>query len=68
MPFNEFGVPSGRQEYEIQDHYHSEITRPIKLICVGSGISGMYLAFSMISKLESYHLTIYEKNKEVGGT
>lgn len=48
--------------------YHSEITKPIKAICVGVGMSGMCLAFMMKKHLESFELTIYEKNADIGGT
>lgn len=55
-------------EYEIQDFYHSQITSPVKVICIGSGVSGMCLAYKMLKGLESFDLTIYEKNKDIGGT
>ncbi|KAF7554982.1 hypothetical protein G7Z17_g2508 [Cylindrodendrum hubeiense] len=55
-------------KYEIEDLYHSEIKKPMKMICVGSGMSGMYLAFRILKRMQSFDLTIYEKNPDVGGT
>lgn len=54
--------------YEIEDLYHSEIKKPMKVICVGSGMSGMYLAFRILKRMQSFALAIYEKNPDVGGT
>lgn len=39
-----------------------------KIICVGAGASGLYLAYSCERKMQNYKLTIYEKNHDVGGT
>jgi hypothetical protein len=61
------GVTNGH-EYDVQNLYHSQITKPIKAICIGSGISGMCLAFTMLKSMSSFELTIYEKNKDIGGT
>lgn len=54
--------------YAVPNWYHSEIIRPIKVICIGAGISGLCLAYKMTKTLESFQLTIYEKNDDVGGT
>jgi cation diffusion facilitator CzcD-associated flavoprotein CzcO len=54
--------------YEIQPWYHSQVLKPIKVICIGAGISGLCLAYKMEKLLESFQLTIYEKNHDVGGT
>ena len=54
--------------YEVPTWYHSEIVRPIKVICIGAGISGLCLAYKMTRMLDSFQLTIYEKNADVGGT
>ncbi|KAJ9610031.1 hypothetical protein H2200_006361 [Cladophialophora chaetospira] len=56
------------QSYEVPNWYHSEIVRPIKVICIGAGISGLCLAYKMTKILDSFDLTIYEKNADVGGT
>lgn len=55
-------------EYEVQDLYHSQPQKPMRIICVGSGISGLCLAFKLSQRMEWFDLTIYEKNKDVGGT
>ncbi|KIW84914.1 hypothetical protein Z517_00302 [Fonsecaea pedrosoi CBS 271.37] len=56
------------EPYMVPDRYHSQITRPLKVICIGAGISGLCLAYKMIRGLEKFSLTIYEKNKDIGGT
>lgn len=57
-----------KEDYQVQDLYHSQITKPLKIICVGNGISGLYLAFRLCQRMESFELAIYEKNGDVGGT
>ncbi|KAH0831570.1 putative sterigmatocystin biosynthesis monooxygenase stcW [Fonsecaea pedrosoi] len=54
--------------YQVPEWYHSEVLRPIKVICIGAGISGLCLAYKMMTLLDSFELTIYEKNDDVGGT
>jgi len=56
------------QEYIVPNLYHSQITKPIKVVCIGAGISGLCLAYKMAKGLESFALTIYEKNADIGGT
>lgn len=54
--------------YVVPELYHSQITRPIKIINIGCGFSGLCLAYKMMKEMESFELTIYEKNKDIGGT
>lgn len=42
--------------------------RPLKVIYVGAGISGIMAAIRMPEKVQNLDLTIYDKNPEVGGT
>lgn len=42
--------------------------RPLKLIYIGAGISGITGAIEFMKRLPSLDLVIYEKNPEVGGT
>ncbi|KAK4934628.1 hypothetical protein LTR10_024159 [Elasticomyces elasticus] len=42
--------------------------RPMKVICVGCGISGILTGIRLPQQIENLELTIYEKNPEVGGT
>jgi cation diffusion facilitator CzcD-associated flavoprotein CzcO len=57
-----------QDEYQIAPLHHSEVTEPIRVICVGSGISGLCLAYKMMKSIPLFELTIYEKNKDIGGT
>ena len=42
--------------------------RPIRVICIGAGYSGIYLAIRIPERLRNVNLTVYEKNADVGGT
>ena len=42
--------------------------RPIKLIYIGAGISGIIGAIEFMKKVPHLDLIIYEKNPEIGGT
>lgn len=44
-----------------------ENQRPIKVIVIGSGYSGIYLGIRLPERLRNCELVIYEKNKGVGG-
>lgn len=44
-------------------------SRPLKVICVGAGFSGVSLAHEIASgRLDNMQLTVYEKNAAIGGT
>ena len=42
--------------------------RPIKMIYIGAGVSGIVGAIEFIKRVPNLQLVIYEKNPEVGGT
>jgi cation diffusion facilitator CzcD-associated flavoprotein CzcO len=42
--------------------------RPIKVIYIGAGVSGICSAIRLPEKVKNLELTIYDKNPEVGGT
>lgn len=44
-----------------------ENQRPIKVIVVGAGYSGIYLGIRIPERLRNCELVIYEKNKGFGG-
>lgn len=41
---------------------------PIKVICVGAGLSGILTAIRLPQRVPNVQLTIYEKNHDIGGT
>lgn len=45
-----------------------ENQRPIKVIVIGAGYSGVYLGIRIPERLRNCELTIYEKNAGIGGT
>ena len=42
--------------------------RPLKIICIGAGISGILAAIRIQERLKEFELVIYDKNEELGGT
>lgn len=42
--------------------------RPIKVICIGAGFSGILTAIRFPQKIPNLELVIYEKNADIGGT
>ncbi|KIW75704.1 hypothetical protein Z517_10447 [Fonsecaea pedrosoi CBS 271.37] len=42
--------------------------RPIKVICIGAGISGMLTAIRFPQKIKNLDLVIYDKSDDIGGT
>lgn len=42
--------------------------RPIKVICIGAGISGILTAIRFPQHIKNLSLTVYEKNEGPGGT
>lgn len=42
--------------------------RPIRVVVVGAGASGLNIARHMELHMKNYELAIYEKNADVGGT
>ena len=42
--------------------------RPLKVICIGAGISGILSAIRIQERLKDFELVVYDKNEELGGT
>lgn len=42
--------------------------RPLKVICIGAGMSGILAGIRFPQKIGNLDFTIYEKNSEIGGT
>lgn len=55
------------QNYKVLDQPHGAPSN-FKIIGIGAGASGLYLAYSCMKRMQNYNLTIYEKNRDVGGT
>lgn len=45
-----------------------DAARPLKVICIGAGISGILAAINLPQQVQKLDLTIYDKNEELGGT
>ncbi|TPR02432.1 Bacterial alpha-L-rhamnosidase family protein [Aspergillus niger] len=63
---------NGRQQASSSSPFISERPidqpRPLKLIYIGAGISGIVAAIQFLKAVPHLELTIYEKNPELGGT
>lgn len=53
-------------EWRLDKPIHTE--RPVKVICIGAGASGLQLAYKLQKHISDFNLTVYEKNPEVSGT
>lgn len=42
--------------------------RPVRLVCVGAGATGLQIAYKAERILKNVTLQIYEKNHDIGGT
>ena len=42
--------------------------RPVKIIYIGAGISGIVAGIKFPERIRNLNLTIYDKNPELGGT
>lgn len=45
-----------------------DYARPIRVICIGAGVSGILTAARSPKEIPNIKLTIYEKNSDIGGT
>ncbi|KAM0820834.1 putative Sterigmatocystin biosynthesis monooxygenase stcW [Seiridium cardinale] len=61
----EFTLPSQRVPI---DQRPVDYSRPIKVICIGAGISGILTGIRFPQHIKNLDLVIYEKNKGLGGT
>lgn len=60
-------VESGAEPYLVQEKPLGE-PRPIRVIAIGAGASGLNLARQIDQYMTNVDLTIYEKSDDVGGT
>lgn len=60
-------IMNPKKRYQILDQLHGTRSR-FKIIGIGAGASGLYLAYSCNKRMQDYDLTIYEKNGDIGGT
>jgi hypothetical protein len=42
--------------------------KPVRVICIGAGASGINIAYQVSKHLKNVTLMVYEKNLDVGGT
>lgn len=62
------GVSNGaKPQWELHDK-PVENQRPIKVIVIGAGYSGIYLGIRIPERIRNCELVIYDKNDGIGGT
>lgn len=42
--------------------------RHLRVICIGAGVSGIYMAYKLKHYFTNFSLDVYEKNPDTGGT
>jgi hypothetical protein len=63
------GIPNGTAAPAFKLHDSPiENLRPLKVIVIGAGYSGIYCGIRIPERLRNVELVIYEKNAGVGGT
>ena len=60
------GSITGLHHPRLKKPIHS--ARPMRVVCVGAGASGLCFAYKIQRSFENFSLTVYEKNAEVSGT
>ncbi|KAG9770432.1 FAD/NAD(P)-binding domain-containing protein, partial [Aureobasidium melanogenum] len=63
----EYPTSAWRPKLELEDRGIDEI-RPLRVVVVGAGLSGILAGILLPAKVPGLDLTIYEKNADVGGT
>ena len=62
-------MPSAKQDYTFQIPEHAiDDYRPVKIICIGAGFSGVLAGIRFPQNVKNLNLVIYEKNPNLGGT
>ncbi|KAH9479348.1 FAD-binding monooxygenase moxY [Psilocybe cubensis] len=65
IPLSSTPTPlSAHHRHDKPIHYE----RPVKVICIGAGASGLLLAYKLQRSFENFDLVLYEKNDGVSGT
>lgn len=59
--------PAYQEPYRVLDQPNGRRSK-IKVICIGAGATGLYLAYKMERRMKDFDLTVYEKNDDIGGT
>lgn len=74
VPLPTSANPGGSGRETIRDGKHPRLGGPVfserkvRVVCIGSGASGLCFAYKLQRSFENYSLTVYEKNEEVSGT
>jgi ribulose 1,5-bisphosphate synthetase/thiazole synthase len=63
MPHIEDEASNG--EYRTSNQYHSQPSKPLRVICVGAGAAGLLVAYKMKKSFSDYELVCYEKYHEL---
>jgi hypothetical protein len=58
---------SDGERYTIGDHPLGEV-RPLRVICIGAGVTGLNLAYMLPKHIQNVEYVMYDKNPAIGGT
>lgn len=67
---NEGAPPhTNRHGYQVPDvTFKDPNNRKMRVVTIGTGFSGILIAYRLSRELQNFELTIYEKNGDIGGT
>jgi len=58
---------NAHETYQLRDTpIHAN--RHLRVICIGAGASGLYLAYKLRKDFTDFTLDLFEKNADIGGT
>jgi cyclohexanone monooxygenase len=58
---------SSRTEQAIKEPIYT-IKRKLRVVCVGAGVSGLFVAYKIQRHFDDFELNVFEKNAGVSGT
>lgn len=67
LPSAKVADPVASTGWGVASHEIDE-ARPVKVIVIGAGISGILAAIRFPRRIPNVELTVYDKNSEIGGT
>lgn len=61
-------TPEHQPAFQLGSFSIDEEVRPLKVVVIGAGYSGITAAIRIPQHIKNVHLTVYEKHAGVGGT
>ncbi|PWN90695.1 cyclohexanone monooxygenase [Acaromyces ingoldii] len=67
-PFEIASQPASRLAFSTDTDFGIDTPRPMRVIVIGCGVSGIYAGIRLPRSIPNLSLTIFEKNADIGGT